>query len=371
MMIGRRGDVDEISTALIAGINIVLVGPRRTGKTSVGEAALARARRAGLYTASVDLFRRRDAGDLAEGIAEAVVANRSALKRAVTRARGAAGAALDAATLTASAHARTELGEAVDFAFCPGLAARDPERALANALELPERIASIDGVRIALFLDEFQDIASPGRPFGDPDRLTKRMRAIFQRSPNVSFLFAGSIERMTRDLFGPSERALSQFGSFRALSPISECAWRAGLAARFAQAGKPIEPTALALLVDLGDGHPRTTMLVARETLTVTLSDDRHSVAEPEVRAGFELALASDRLRHEQALEQIRLTKHAQTVAMRLARGQKPYPGLAPSAAQRALRALEVAGLIDTPARGIWRVTDPLLRRFLAELPGL
>ena len=33
-----------------------------------------------------------------------------------------------------------------------------------------------------LFFDEFQEIASPQQPYGDPDRLTKRMRAIFQRS---------------------------------------------------------------------------------------------------------------------------------------------------------------------------------------------
>ncbi len=370
MMIGRRADVEQVSAALVAGTNIVLAGPRRTGKTSVAEAALAGARRAGLYTASVDLFRRRDAGDLAEAIAEAVIANRSALKRLLARARGAAGTALDAATLTASAHARAELGEAVDLAFRPGLAARDPDRALAQALELPQRIASADGVRVAVFLDEFQDVASPARPFGDPDRLTKRMRAVFQRSSSVSFLFAGSIEHLMRDLFGPNERALSQFGSFRALSPITEHAWRAGLTSRFRQADKPIDSDAVDLLVGLGDGHPRSTMLVSRETLTAALAGGRDRVAEPEVRVGFDLALTSDRLRHEQALEQIRLTKHAQTVAMRLARGRKPYPGLAPSAAQRALRALELAGLIDSPARGVWRVTDPLLRRFLAELPG-
>lgn len=369
-MIGRRADVEAIASALTAGVSIVLAGPRRTGKTSVAEAALARARRAGLYTASVDLFRRRDAADLAEGLAEAVIANRSALQRLLARVRETTGAVLDAASLTASARARVELGEAVEFAFRPGLAAQTPDRALVGALELPERIAAADRTRIVVFFDEFQEVANPGRPFGDPDRLTKQMRAIFQRSPHVSFLFAGSIEHLMRDLFGPSERALSQFGTFRALSAISDRAWRAGLKTRFERAGRPIDRDALGLLVELGDGHPRSTMLIARETLTCALSAEREHVGEPEVRAGFALALSSDRLRHEQALEHIRLTKHAQAVAMRIAREQRPYPGLAPSAAQRALRALELAGLIDSPARGSWRVADPLLRRYLAELPG-
>jgi hypothetical protein len=370
MMIGRGRDVEEIAAALVAGTNVVLAGPRRTGKTSVAEAALARARCAGLYTATVDLFRRRDASDLAEGLAEAVLANRAALRRLMVRAREAAGTVLDAASLSASAHAQAELGEGVELARRPGRAAREPTRALAAALELPERIASADGRRIAVFLDEFQDIASPGRPFGDPDRVTKQMRAIFQRSPHVSFLFAGSIERLMRDLFGPSDRALSQFGTFRPLSPITEREWRTGLSARFEAATTAIEDGALALLVELGAGHPRSTMLIAREALTAALTADHDRIREHEVRAGFELAVAADRLRHEQALERIKLTKHAQAVAMRIAREQRPYPGLAPSAAQRALRALELAGLIDSPARGQWRVTDPLLRNYLAGLPG-
>lgn len=370
MMIGRRRDVGEIADALVAGTNVVLAGPRRTGKTSVGEAALARARRAGLYTATVDLFRRRDAGDLAEGLTEAVIANRRALKRLLARVGDAAGTALDAATLTASARAQAELGEAVEFAFRPGLAASNPDRALAAALELPERIATADGKRMAVFLDEFQDIASASHPFGDPDRLTKQMRAIFQRSPNVSFLFTGSIEHLMRDLFGPSDRALSQFGAFRALSPITAREWQKGLSARFQQAGLPIEGAALDLLIDLGDDHPRATMLIAREALTAALAGERERIQEPEVGAGFELALAADRLRHEQALERIKLTKHAQNVAMRIARDERPYPGLAPSAAQRALHALELAGFIDSPARGEWRVADPLLRHYLAHLPG-
>jgi hypothetical protein len=81
-------------------------------------------------------------------------------------------------------------------------------------LELPQRIANADGRRFVVFFDEFHEVAAPRRPFGEPERLTKRMRAIFQRSPAVSFLFAGSIEHLMRDLFAAEEWALSQFGSF-------------------------------------------------------------------------------------------------------------------------------------------------------------
>ncbi|MGA8354686.1 MAG: hypothetical protein WB698_11010 [Solirubrobacteraceae bacterium] len=51
---------------------------------------------------------------------------------------------------------------------------------------------------VMVFFDEFQEVAGRQHPYGDPDRLTKRMRAIFQRSGGVSYLFAARLERMMR-----------------------------------------------------------------------------------------------------------------------------------------------------------------------------
>ena len=76
-LIGRRDDVRELATRLEAGTHLIVAGPRRTGKTSVCEAALGRARRRGAYVAKLDLFRVSDAAELAEALATAVIANRS------------------------------------------------------------------------------------------------------------------------------------------------------------------------------------------------------------------------------------------------------------------------------------------------------
>ena len=59
-----------------------------------------------------------------------------------------------------------ELGEGVEIALTPGLAAQDPERALDLALELPDRVAVADGKRMLLFFDEIQEVASARRPTG-------------------------------------------------------------------------------------------------------------------------------------------------------------------------------------------------------------
>ena len=55
--------------------------------------------------------------------------------------------------------------------------------------------------------------------------LKRKMRAAFQRSPNVSFLFAGSLEHMMRDIFGSSNEPFFHFGGFHHLEPITIEEW--------------------------------------------------------------------------------------------------------------------------------------------------
>jgi uncharacterized protein len=371
-LIGRRDDLREITTRLEAGTHLILAGARRTGKTSVCEAALARAARRGAYTAKVDLFRVSDAGELAEALASAVIANRSTAHRALRRARSAGRAALSAAQGRAVLKMVGELGEGVELALTPGLAAQDPERALDLALELPERVARADGKRMILFFDEFQELASARRPYGDPDAVTNRMRAVFQRTEAVSYLFAGSIEHVMRDLFAPSRRAFSGFGSFYTLRPIDPEEWRAGLAGRFADDGCQVAGVALEQIVALGGGHPRATMRIAQQTHLLSLELDTRTIDLELVQLGFERAIQGDRPTMEQIVERIRLLhKQGLLVARTVAAGQPLPRRIQPGARDRVLKLLRDAGILEHESRGQWRVIDPLLRHYLAALDPL
>ena len=368
-LIGRRDDVREIATRLEAGTHLIVAGPRRTGKTSVCEAALGRARRRGAYTAGVDLFRVSDAAELAEAVAAAVIANRSAAHRALRRARSAGRAALSAAQARAILRMVGELGEGVEIALTPGLAAQDPERALDLALELPERVARADSKRLLLFFDEIQEVASARKPYGDPDAVTNRMRAIFQRSTSVSYLFAGSIEHVVRDLFAPSRRAFSGFGSFYSLRPITSEEWTRGVADRFAADDCSVSDAALERIIELGGGHPRATMRIAQQAHLVSIELDTHEIGLDLVQLGFERALEGDRPTMEQVVERIRLLhKYGLAVARTVASGQSPPRRIHAGVRDRVLKLLRDSGIIEHEARGRWRVIDPLLRRYLVSL---
>jgi hypothetical protein len=370
-LIGRADDVDAIASSLLGAINVVLAGPRRLGKTSVARAALDVCRQAGAYTVAVDLFKIPDAAQFAQSLSVGALANRPKVRQLLARARQAPARARQVASLSATVRLKQELGDGVELAFSPVFGDRHSDHALRDGLELLQRIAAADDKRLVLFLDEFQELASPRKPYGDPDALTRLLRGVMQDSPAITVLFAGSIEHVMRDLFGPAERALSQFGSFYELPPIAQQDWAIGIPARLSLDRSTIDDDALAGLIERGESHPRATMLIAQQAHYVATLELTRRVELAHVGAGFERALASDRLKHEQTLAHLRsLGRHAQRMAERVALGVPLYQGLAPDVASQTLRALRDAGIIEHHQRGDWRIFDPLLRRFLQQLPG-
>jgi hypothetical protein len=365
-MIGRETDVREIVAALAGGSSVVVAGPRRTGKTSVCDAALGRLARRGFYTVAIDLFRIATTAELAEALTAKTIANRSSLRRIIHQTRKAGRFVADVLETSAVVKAKTQLGEELEVAFRPEVAVRDPDRYLDFALALPGRIAEADRKPMVVFFDEFQEIASPQKPYGDPDRVTKRMRAIFQRSTGTSYLFAGSLEHMMRDLFTPTQRALHQFGGFHDLRPISPDAWARGLRERFEADDCAIGDSALQRLIEHGELHPRSTMLIAQKTHLTTVELDTRMIDLNVVEQGYLAALRSDRISHEQTVERIRrLHKLGLIVAERLARGEPVYRQLPRGGVRRALEALRDAAIIESEGRATWRFTNPLFRRYL------
>ncbi len=370
LLIGRASDVRDLASRLGGGTHMVMAGPRRTGKSTVGLAALERVGSSGAFTAKVDLWDHESLASLSQALAQSIIANRGPVAKALHRARESGRELRELLPVGVTAALRTHLGEDVELAWATQLSGRAVAMSLAGTIRLAQRIAEQDKTRIVLFLDEFQDIAVSTRRFGDPDILTKQLRSELQRSSLVSVLFAGSLEHLMRDLFGPTRRALGQFGNFHDLTPISPSEWEAGIAARYRELDVRTPEDAIREVVALGEGHPRTTMLIARESLTVALSrSDGRRVEHGDVRGGRELAMQADRLRHEEIVERLRSTAHAYPIALRVARGQRPYSGTPSSGARRALSMMERAGIAEHHGRGEWVIPEPLLRGYLAARP--
>jgi hypothetical protein len=320
---------------------------------------------------AVDLFDLAGPAALAEALAVATISNRSAVRRTLPKARSLSRHAVQLASGAVSARLKADLGTDIEIALLPDLAQRDPERYLAYALRLPEKVAEVDGVEVVVFIDEFQELAAGDHRFGDPDLRTKQLRSVLQDSPHVTCIFAGSIEHLMRDLFAPRHRALHNFGGFQHLGPISVDDWRAGLTERFAEDGCHIAPEILDVLIDeYGRSHARSTMLVAQQTHIAAVAAGVRTITLALVLEGLQNAMSADSAHHQAAVDRIRsLGKHAFATALRVARHEAPYGGVTdPKTVTRAMHALRDIGYIDEPAEraGPWRFADPLLGRYLA-----
>lgn len=371
-MIGRRGDVEELVLQLSGGSHRVIAAPRRTGKSSVCEAATGILRDRGFYTVSVTLFRYTNAATLAEALAQEALANRSAMHKLIEKIREAGAAVLKGAALTLAMKAQADLGDAVELALRPGHAARDPEHALRLALELPQRIAARDGRRLVLFIDELQEIVDSGPSYGDPDGLMRFMRETLHSSDRVTALFAGSLEHMMRELFTNRRRALYGFGGFMDLSPIPAGEWHAGLRDRFAEDGCTVEGQALDRIVELGQLHPRATMLIAQQVHLASVEADTRTIDLGLTLSGWQSALAAERARHDDTVDSIRRMGRSGTVALRivgnLASGKAAYHGLESQAARRALVHLQRASVVHRAQQtGRWEIDDPLLASYMRD----
>jgi hypothetical protein len=370
-MIGRRGDVDQLVLQLSGGAHRVVTAPRRTGKSSVCEAAVGVLRARGFYTVSVSLYRDTSAATLAEALVRETLANRGPMHKLIERIHEAGAGVLKGAALTLAMKARADLGDAVELAFRPGSAAGDPERALRLALELPQRVAARDGKRLVFFVDELQEIADGGG-YGDPDALMRFMRETLHKSDRVTALFAGSLEHMMRELFSSRQRAFYGFGGFIELTPILAGEWREGLEGRFAEDGCSVAVDAQERIIELGDLHPRTIMLIAQQTHLASIEADTHEIDLGLAFSGWRSALQAERARHVDTVEAIRRMGRSGAVALRivgnLAEGRSAYRGLESQAVSRALRHLQRASIVHrSPRTAKWELDDPLLATYIRE----
>jgi hypothetical protein len=366
-LIGRSDEIASLEAQLRGGSHQILAGPRRTGKTSACDATVARLHAQGFYVVAIDLFQVESLAALAERIVLGAFSNRAPFKRALPAIRRAGRKIGLAARITATL--KHEFGTDIEFAFGPGADHKTDGERFEFALNLLEKLATADDHPVVLYLDEFQEIEASDRRFGNPDLITKMMRAILQRSPTVTCLFAGSIEHMLRDIFTTEKRAMFQFGSFVTLAPIDNDAWVDGLRKAYNRDKTLITDAALEILLTASAGVPRATMLLAQQSHLVAVEHGVLAVDASEVYQGIEYAMDAERPTHESEVVRIRnLRAHAFTVAQRIAGGEAPYGrGLGAKTVGRALTSLRDAGMVTQSESRSWQLVDPLLSRYLDQ----
>lgn len=276
LIVGRRGEIEEVERRLREGLSTMLLGPRRIGKTTVCKAVCGQIKDSGALVVQVDVPERPDSEDLLQQIVDSC----SRLS-------------LEALAADASRVARplveqilADLGLPLDLSTLAGASGAEelPTRAV---LDLPAEMARREGRPALLFLDELQRVTS----YRDGEQVLRDLIDLYGGSGDVVLLVDGSEERAMEEMFGEPVHFGRLVDRLPLADRIAPGVWREPLTARFARAGLRLPDEARERLLDWSDGRPYATMAAARYTALAARRTASSTIADFDIGMGIDEAM--------------------------------------------------------------------------------
>ena len=209
------------------GINVILISPRRMGKTSLIKKVISEMDSPEIKVVYMDIYDCRSEYDFYNRFAETMMKSTGNqleqvmenIKRFLVRV---------SPKLSFSPEPNSE------FSVSLGITSKDysPE----EILDLPERIAKEQGIKIVVCIDEFQQIGE----FADSLTVQKRLRGVWQHHQHVSYCFFGSKKHLMENIFQSRRMPFFQFGEMLHLKCIPTEYWVPFICSRFEKYGKKI-----------------------------------------------------------------------------------------------------------------------------------
>lgn len=193
----RINELAYIKHSMNSANHIVLISPRRFGKTSLVKKAIKEINRPSIF---INLQMAVSVENLASLLLKEIFKLRpfEKVKHLMTHFR------------VIPTISRNPFSDAVDVSFQPSL---DTTAILEDAFALLEKVSS-PTKRIITVFDEFQEI------MGIEKGLDKRLRAIMQEQQNINYIFLGSQESMMTQIFERKKSPFYHFGMLMHLDKI-------------------------------------------------------------------------------------------------------------------------------------------------------
>jgi uncharacterized protein len=354
----REDEIRELTRDILNGQDVVVLAPRRYGKTSLVWRVIQEVVKKKVLVAQVNLMTTPTKERLAEKLADTIYEHvASALFRARERLRIFADLRIRPIVTV-----DPDTG-APSFSFDAGYPRQDVDATIERLLELPGQLAGERKRKVALVFDEFQEVVDI-----DAD-LPKLMRSVFQEQPEVAHVYLGSKRHMMERIFNDENEPFWRSARQMELGVIDPPRFEGYLAESFERTGKKIAPDTIATVLETTGGHPYATQELCYFLWEETPKGRRAGPAE------YERALA-DVLRAEHAhfelirdqassVQRLTLQALAQERGRPLSgdyRRRHKLPGA--STVQRALQALTRNELVSR-SDGEYRIAEPFLADWL------
>lgn len=247
------------------GINVILVSPRRIGKSSIVRKVTKEITSSKIKTVFMDIYDCRSEYDFYNRFASELLkqtANKTGqvienIKKFMVR-------------LTPKISFSPE--PMSEFSLSLGITPQNykPE----EILQLPEIIGQAQGVHIVVCIDEFQQIGE----MSDTLTIQKRLRGIWQHQRNVSYCLFGSKKHLMNKLFQNRRMPFYQFGEMMYLDKIPTEDWVPFICSRFESQDKKISAELARLICETVESNSSYVQQLAwnvmAETGKVTTEED-------------------------------------------------------------------------------------------------
>ena len=254
------------------GINVILVSPRRMGKSSIVKKVKSEITDPTIKVVYMDIYDCRSEYDFYNRFASVL------LKETATKTEQ---------VLDNIKRFLVRLSPKISFSPEPmseislslGITPQNyqPE----EILQLPELIAQEQGVHLIICIDEFQQIGE----FGDSLTVQKRLRSIWQHQQNVSYCLFGSKKHLMTKLFQNRKMPFYQFGEMMYLDKIPTDDWVKFICTRFKKQGKIISEELAQRICEKVDNHSSYVQQLAWNVLAETEKETTEQDFENGVQA--------------------------------------------------------------------------------------
>lgn len=357
----RQRELADLRRAIENAEKLFVFSERRYGKTSLVRAALDKLPRKNFVSAYVDLWPTDSEVTFVAAVARAIAESMST----------SADKALEAAkkffsSLSPSVTLDDEGKPSLTF----GLAKHAKiEPVLEEVLETPARIAGKNGPRVAVVMDEFQQILDYGS-----DRVERKLRSVIQNHRSVSYVFLGSRKHLIQKMVLDKNRPLYRAGGHYPLGPIAEKYWQPFIRQGFGDADKRIEEERVHEICEITQGHPFYTQHLCH--VVWEMCERKTAVTAEMIRTAVKILLERESYAYTTLWESLTIPQKRFLKGLAAeAAGVKVFAGdfigrhglSSASNAQRASEALLAKDVIDRD-NGSFLITDRFFRLWIQSV---
>ena len=242
--VNRVEERKQLKELLGSGINVMLISPRRWGKSSLVKVAMDELMHEDkqVRVCYIDAFSIKTESEFYRIFAREVIAcAASTLEKRLEDVRH------FLKTVSPSITLKSTPTDTISFDLKFELEERD----VMEILKLPEKIAIAKSIRLIVCIDEFQQLAQLS---GYRD-LEGKMRSVWQKQQQVSYCFYGSKRHMMLDIFNNSSNPFYRFGQVLFLQKIKKEEWVPFIVNAFKRTNKEISKEQAEQLCDIVKCH--------------------------------------------------------------------------------------------------------------------